>query len=56
MQGAYNPEAMGMESCKMETFGRYKRRTKLYGPSKVAVHYSAIECRPWKFVYIREYA
>ena len=42
MQGAHNPEAMGMERLKMETFFRCKRRTKLYGSSNIAVHCSAL--------------
>ena len=56
MQGAYNPEAMGMVSLKMETFFRCKRRTELHGPSNVAVHCSALRCREWIFAYIREYS
>ena len=56
MQVANNPEAMGMESLRMETFCRFKRHTKLYMPSNVAFHCSALWCRQWKFAYIREYA
>ena len=56
MQGAYNAEAMGMESLKMENFFRCKWRTNLHGPSNVAVHCSAQQCCQWKFAYIREYA
>ena len=54
MKGEYNSESVGMESLKMETFCRCKRRTKLHGPSNGAVHCCAVYCYHWKFVHIRE--
>ena len=45
MQDVYNPEAMGMESLKMDSFFRCKRRKKLHGLSNVAVHsYEEVLC------------
>ena len=37
MQDPYYQEAMGLESLKMKTLFRCKRRTKLYGPASIAV-------------------
>ena len=54
MQGAYYHEDMGMQSLKMKTLSRCKRRTNLYGPANITGPCGAVWCRQWKFAYIRD--
>ena len=49
MQGAYEKEAMGKESLKMETLSQCKNRTDLDGPVHYSVPIGDVQAREWKF-------
>ena len=53
MQGAYEKEAKEMESLKMQTLVRYKKRTDEDGPANYPLCCNYAQRRQWKFAQIR---